>query len=83
MKAYEFALRLNEQGTVELPPQVKAAIEAGAQAKLIVLVEEFEDEEKAWEEMAAREFFKGYSQADSIYDTDAVIDTKNVLEKVI
>lgn len=87
MKAYEFSLKLNEQGLVELPAYVKTALESGGDAKLVLLLEEAEDEDKAWEELAAREFFAGYAEEDSIYDdydnAKAALDAKRSLEKVV
>jgi hypothetical protein len=67
MKAYEFTLKLNEQGAIEVPPNVKAALEAGGDAKLILLLEEAEDEDRAWEQMAAEAFFADDNDADNIY----------------
>jgi hypothetical protein len=83
MKAYELPIKLNEQGAFELPQSLKQALESGRVAKLFVLVEEAEDEERAWEAFAAREFFAGYSEADSIYDdqSESTKYTQKVLEK--
>lgn len=67
MKAYEFDLKLNDQGTIELPARVKAALEAGGDAKLILLLEEAEDEDRDWERLAAESFFAGDNPADDIY----------------
>jgi hypothetical protein len=67
MKAYEFDLKLNEQGAVELPPRVKAALEAGGDAKLILLLEEAEDEDRAWEKLAVESFIADDDSADDIY----------------
>jgi hypothetical protein len=67
MKAYEFTLKLNEQGAVELPPHVKTALEAGGDGKLILLLEEAEDEDKAWNQMSAEAFFADDDDADDIY----------------
>jgi hypothetical protein len=70
MKAYEFALKLNEQGLVELPVHVKKALEAGGDAKLVLLLEEAEDEDRAWEQMGAEAFFAGDDDTDDIYYQD-------------
>jgi hypothetical protein len=84
MKAYEFSLKFDEQGTIELPSHVKRVLKAGMTVKVFMLIEENEDEERAWEEFAAREFLKGYSEADSIYDDAKTVTTKsNVLEKAV
>jgi hypothetical protein len=87
MKAYEFPLKFNEQGVVELPPHVKSVLKAGMTVKVLVMIEETEDEERAWEQFAAREFFRGYSEADSIYDdydtAKVVSDERSSLEKAV
>jgi hypothetical protein len=84
MKAYEFPLKFDEQGTVELPPHVKSLLKAGMTVKVFVLIEETEDEERAWEEFAAREFFAGYSEADSIYDNEVMPKTQEkLIEKAL
>lgn len=67
MKAYEFSLKLNEQGAIELPAHVKTALEAGGDAKLIVLLEEVEDEDRAWRQLAIESFFSDDDPADDIY----------------
>ncbi|MGL4611964.1 MAG: hypothetical protein ACRCYY_20190 [Trueperaceae bacterium] len=67
MKAYEFSLKLNEQGLVELPTHIKAALESGGDAKLIVLLEEAEDEEQDWQRLAIESFFADDDPADNIY----------------
>jgi hypothetical protein len=55
MKAYEFDLKLNEQGTIELPPRVQPSLRAGGDAKLILLLKEAEDRD--WRRLAIESFF--------------------------
>ncbi len=84
MKAYEFPLKFDEQGTIELPAHVKSVLKTGMMVKVFVLIEETEDEEGAWEEFAAREFFAGYSEADSIYDNETTPKTREkFIEKTL
>jgi hypothetical protein len=80
MKAYEFPIILNERGGIDLPPHVKAALEPGSVGKLLLLVEEEEDEDRVWEEMAAQDFFKGYAEEDAIYDNYREQKLKKVRE---
>jgi bifunctional DNA-binding transcriptional regulator/antitoxin component of YhaV-PrlF toxin-antitoxin module len=81
MKAFEAVVKVKDNGQLELPVEFRQHFISGQSIKLIALVAEDVDEEKAWEEMAAREFFLGYSPADSIYDAEVVSDTS--LEKSV
>jgi hypothetical protein len=70
MKAYEFPLKVSPQGTLEIPAPVSELLSQGEVVRVILLVSEPEDlsEERQWAYLAAKEFFAGYAESDSIYD---------------
>jgi hypothetical protein len=68
MKAYETIVKVKQDGQLELPEEFKQYLLSGQSIRLIALVAEEEEEEKAWEHFAAQEFLSGYADSDSIYD---------------
>lgn len=70
MKAYEFPIRVTSEGTLEIPAGVSELLPRNETVRVIFLVREPEDiyEQKAWNELTAKEFFAGYAESDSIYD---------------
>lgn len=67
MKAYEFTTRLNANNTVSVPAEVVAQIREPEQVRVIVLIDESEDE-AGWKQLTAEQFFHGYDEGDAIYD---------------
>uniref|UniRef100_A0A832H4C1 Uncharacterized protein n=1 Tax=Oscillatoriales cyanobacterium SpSt-402 TaxID=2282168 RepID=A0A832H4C1_9CYAN len=67
MKAYKFPAKLTDSGQLELPSDLQQCLREQPSARIIVLIDESEDE-SAWAEMATEQFLSGYSDADEIYD---------------
>lgn len=78
MRAYEFPVKLNAAGSIELPAQLAALLADTPLARVILLIPETADvaedteteteEDAAWERLGAEEFLAGYSEADAVYD---------------
>ena len=66
MKPLEFAARLNDDRTLTVPPEVAAQLPPGQQIRVLLLVDDSE-EERDWVRTAAEQFFKGYAESDAIY----------------
>ncbi|AFY51211.1 hypothetical protein Nos7524_5497 [Nostoc sp. PCC 7524] len=72
MKAYEFPANVTTEGKIELPDVILQQLPNNQQVKVILLVNEpteAEQEEAAWQRLAAEQLLKGYSEDDAIYDT--------------
>ncbi|MFN6571443.1 hypothetical protein [Dendronalium sp. ChiSLP03b] len=72
MKAYEFPANVTTEGKIELPDVIWQQLANNQQVKVIILVTEpteEEQEEAAWQRLAADQLLKGYSEDDAIYDT--------------
>ena len=71
MKAYELPLKITSEGKLELPEDLMAELPLDQLVRVIVLVPEPSDSDPAatWDHLTAEQFFTGYSQADSVYDT--------------
>ncbi|MDZ8108861.1 MAG: hypothetical protein RM338_25005 [Nostoc sp. DedQUE12a] len=72
MKAYEFPANVTTEGKIELPDVIWQQLANNQQVKVIILVTEpteKEQEEAAWQRLAANQLLKGYSEDDAIYDT--------------
>lgn len=67
MKALEFVTRLDENRTLEVPPEVLAQIRQGQTMRIILLVPDSEDEQE-WTTLTIEQFLAGYADSDSIYD---------------
>ena len=69
MHAVEFRTRVNTDRTLTVPPAVAAALPPGRPVRVLLLIgEEGEREDAAWEAAAAAEFAAGYADGDAIYD---------------
>jgi hypothetical protein len=69
MKAYEFPAKVTPEGTVELPDQLHHLATSEHSVRVILLVDEFQDEEeRSWSRLTAEHFLAGYSEDDAIYD---------------
>jgi hypothetical protein len=67
MKAIEFQSQLGSDGTLTVPATVADNLTVGQPIRVLVLIAE-NDEDKAWEQLAAIDFGEGYSDGDAIYD---------------
>lgn len=68
MKAFEAPLQVGQDGELKVPDSIRKELKPGQAVRLLLLVEE-ESDSKAWSRLSAEQFLKGYSEADSIYDT--------------
>ena len=69
MKAYEFPAKVTSDGTLELPDQLRHLGTSEHSVRVILLVDEFQDEEEEnWSHFTAEQFLAGYSEDDAIYD---------------
>jgi hypothetical protein len=68
MKAYETNIRITSGKKLMLPKRFEKSLPANKNARIIILIDETEDDRKIWNELTMHEFFKGYSKEDEIYD---------------
>jgi len=70
MKAYEFPVKVESNGTLTLPEALFGLLPTDGVVRIIILVSEPTDveEQSVWSQLAAEQFLAGYSQEDSIYD---------------
>jgi hypothetical protein len=71
MKAYEFLAQPTPEGKLQLPDTVAQILSTNQTVRVILLIDEPADieENTAWLQLTAEQFFAGYSEADAIYDT--------------
>jgi hypothetical protein len=65
MKAYEYYAEMLPDGHLSIPESLKEKIGEDSKIRVMVFIE---DEEVDWEALTNKEFLKGYSDKDSIYD---------------
>ncbi|MEW6666904.1 MAG: hypothetical protein AB1512_17005 [Thermodesulfobacteriota bacterium] len=65
MKAYEYYAEMLPDGHLPIPEDLKGKLKEDSKIRVLLFVEE---EEAQWEVMTNREFLKGYSDKDSVYD---------------
>jgi hypothetical protein len=70
MLILEFKAQLNSDGTLKIPEEIAAQIRPGGQqVRVVMMVEESEEEEdRDWHQLALERFFKDDAEGDSIYD---------------
>jgi len=70
MRAYEFTVKVAPDGSLTLPDSLPRLLQGYQVVRVIVLVSEPTDieEQAAWSQLTAEQFFAGYSEADAIYD---------------
>jgi hypothetical protein len=69
MKAYEFPAKVTEGGKIEFPDTILKYLAANQEVRVIVLVKETtdtEEENSAWDCLAAEQLFAGYSEEEAI-----------------
>lgn len=65
MKAYEYYAEMLPDGHLSIPENLKDKLKEDSKIRVMLFIE---DEEVQWEVLTNREFLKGYSDKDSIYD---------------
>ena len=70
MQVYEIPIDMTPEGKLELPRALMEKMKHGQSVRLIVLLDESEndDHDSDLARLAAERFFAGYNDADSIYD---------------
>ena len=68
MISLEIENKLSKDGNLLLPEEVKKEINSAKRIKLIILDEDDENENIAWENNTVSQFIDGYSKKDAIYD---------------
>lgn len=70
MKAYEFRTTIAPGGKLELPDELIHLLPDNQEVRVIIFVNEpaDSDAEVAWSRLAAEQLFRGYAEADAIYD---------------
>jgi hypothetical protein len=72
MTALEFRSSLNPDGSMQVPQDVALQLQNVPSFRVLLLVptpsETAEEEDEAWDKLTEQEFFKGYSDSDSVYD---------------
>ncbi|HGJ65319.1 TPA: hypothetical protein ENS27_08025 [bacterium] len=70
MKAYEFTVKKNSDGKINLPDNLIRLLNENQNVRLIVLIDEQLNKkvDLDWDNLTETEFLAGYDEADSIYD---------------
>jgi hypothetical protein len=71
MKACEFPAKVTDERKIEFPDTLLKYLAANQEVRVIVLVQEptdIEEENAAWQLLAAEQFLAGGSEEDAIYD---------------
>ncbi|MBF0201262.1 MAG: hypothetical protein HQK66_08105 [Desulfamplus sp.] len=66
MKAYECYASIMANGQLSIPSKIVNKLKNPTEIRVIVFVEE---EDSEWNDFSMTQFFKGYSEEDSIYDS--------------
>ena len=66
MQAIEFLTKIENNHQIAVPQAFAKMLKEDQQVRIIILVED--DEESAWKNGVAEQFFKGYADEDAIYD---------------
>ena len=65
MKAYEYYAEMLPDGHLSIPESLKEKLKQDSKVRVMLFVEE---EDFDWNLLTNREYLKGYSDKDSIYD---------------
>lgn len=68
MTALEFNTSLSADGTLKVPKEVASQLEELSSFRVLVLVNDEEDEDAAWRRVGIEQFMKDDAESDSIYD---------------
>jgi hypothetical protein len=66
MRAIEFQAVIKDD-KIAIPSAIKGKVKSNCKMRVILLIEEDEDE-NVWKRLAAENFFNGYSEEDARYD---------------
>jgi len=66
MQAYEFESSVDENGYMKLPARLINLIPKNKNIRTMVFID---DEDNLWKGLIKEQFFAGYSDSDSIYDS--------------
>lgn len=71
MRAYEFPLKVTEEGDLEIPDALRRLDLESREGRVIILIDESSDteEQAIWHQLTQEEFLARYSETDAIYDT--------------
>jgi hypothetical protein len=67
MRAYEFESSVDDKGYMKLPLQLIKLIPKNKNLRAMLFIE---DEDNLWKGLVKEQFFAGYSDSDSIYDSE-------------
>lgn len=68
MQAYEFPTKINRDGSIDVPDDLRSVLPADRDVRVILLVDDTTDEQTAWTQVTAEQFLAGYADADAVYD---------------
>jgi hypothetical protein len=66
MRAFEVPVTMDE-GKIELPENLARLLASGAPARMIVLIDQ--DEDELWTTASRKAFLAGYAEGDGSYDS--------------
>jgi len=66
-KTIEFETELTGSRTLNIPPEIAAALPSKGKATIVVFVE-MDPEDTAWRKAAYKQFLSGDSEEDAVYD---------------
>lgn len=71
VKAYECPVKVTADGKLEIPDYLIDLLPPGEIVRLLILVDEHSNEHtaSAWSRATAEQFFSGYDDSDSMYDS--------------
>ena len=62
---------MTAEGKLEIPEDLLASLPRGQSLRVIILIPEAPDSDESalWARLTSEQFFAGYSESDSVYDT--------------
>ncbi len=67
MKVFEFESPIDDKGNLKIPDHLIKIAPKNKNVRTMIFIEE---EDKLWENLVREQFFAGYSDSDSIYDSE-------------
>jgi hypothetical protein len=68
MRVLEFQAHLNPDHTLTVPPSIAQEIQGQQAVRVVLLVQDKDDENQSWAALSTEQFLAGYSDGDAIYD---------------
>ncbi len=68
MQAIEFSTILNQQNQIEIPMDYIPFFAKKPKMRIIILIDDADNEDDIWKDATAAHFLNGYSESDNIYD---------------